>query len=285
MKKAMKLVWMVLFALPMIAFTACGDDDEPEPEPKVTIGDVSIEYSDLGTAATLEFEVKATNLTVADEVVVTYELNGQSGQATEDQSVYTIALSGLEPGEEYFVNITATAGTASDTQEVYLRYTLLKDYSVLLNKDREVIIKELMKDYTPYYQNLDGIFYDNEDNNLGEYINEVDCYFTFEDIEENPSVVVDDDCIWVDTQMSGLNPANILNYLTALYGKSEVSDDMNSYTFTKGDMYVWYDIDTEEGVCYVGYVNKKSWDDYDKETAQDVRKALKARRAAKRAAR
>lgn len=29
MKKAMKLVWMVLFALPMVAFTAC-DNDEPD---------------------------------------------------------------------------------------------------------------------------------------------------------------------------------------------------------------------------------------------------------------
>lgn len=31
MKKAMKLVWMVLFALPMIGLTACGDEDEPDP--------------------------------------------------------------------------------------------------------------------------------------------------------------------------------------------------------------------------------------------------------------
>ena len=31
MKKAMKLVWMVLFALPLISLTACGDDDEPAP--------------------------------------------------------------------------------------------------------------------------------------------------------------------------------------------------------------------------------------------------------------
>lgn len=28
MKKAIKLVWMVLFALPMVSLTACGDDDE-----------------------------------------------------------------------------------------------------------------------------------------------------------------------------------------------------------------------------------------------------------------
>lgn len=32
MKKALKLVWMVLFALPMVAFTACGDDDKDDDD-------------------------------------------------------------------------------------------------------------------------------------------------------------------------------------------------------------------------------------------------------------
>lgn len=196
MKKAMKLVWMVLFALPMVAFTACGDEDEPD--------------------------------------------------------------NGLK----------------------------FKDYSVLLNKDRKDILEKQMKDCTPYYQNLDGIFYDNDGNDLGQYINEVDCYFTFEDLEENPSAVPEEKCVWVDTEMSGVNAADLMNYLTDKYGKAAAeNDDMDSYTFTKGNMYVWYDIDAEEGVCYVGYVNKKSYDDYNNGNAQNIRKALKARRAAKRAAR
>lgn len=45
MKKAMKLVWMVLFALPMISLTACGDDDELENSDGVTIN--LKDYSDL----------------------------------------------------------------------------------------------------------------------------------------------------------------------------------------------------------------------------------------------
>lgn len=47
MKKAMKLVWMVLFALPLISLTACGDDDDDlvndETGATVNIKD----YSDL----------------------------------------------------------------------------------------------------------------------------------------------------------------------------------------------------------------------------------------------
>lgn len=44
MKKAMKLVWMVLFALPLISLTACGDDDlENEDGATVNLKD----YSDL----------------------------------------------------------------------------------------------------------------------------------------------------------------------------------------------------------------------------------------------
>ena len=39
MKKAMKLVWMVLAALPMIALTACGDD---EPDNGISFKDYSI---------------------------------------------------------------------------------------------------------------------------------------------------------------------------------------------------------------------------------------------------
>lgn len=87
MKKAMKLVWAVLFALPLIAFTSCGDDDEP----------------------ILDNE--------GDEITLT-------------------------------------------------------DYSDLLNKSREDIITKKMKDFTPYYQDIDGIFYDNDGNDLGENIAE-----------------------------------------------------------------------------------------------------------------
>lgn len=194
MKKAMKLVWMVLFALPMVAFTACGDDDEPD--------------------------------------------------------------NGLK----------------------------FKDYSVLLDKTRKDIVDKEMKDYTPYETPAGALFYDNDGNALGQYIDEVDCYFTWDDPFN--VAVPEEKCVWVDTEMSGVNAADLMNYLTDKYGKAAAeNDDMDSYTFTKGNMYVWYDIDAEEGVCYVGYVNKKSYDDYNNGNAQNIRKALKARRAAKRAAR
>lgn len=42
MKKVLKLAWMLLFALPLVTFTSCGDDDEPGD------GGISIkDYSDL----------------------------------------------------------------------------------------------------------------------------------------------------------------------------------------------------------------------------------------------
>ena len=193
MKKAMKLVWMVLFALPMVAFTACGDD---EPD------------------------------------------------------------NGLK----------------------------FKDYSELLNKDRKDIVDNKMKGMTPYWSVTGALFYDNDGNDLGQYIDEVDCYFTWDDPET--VTVPEDKCIWVDTEMSGVNANDLFDYLSNKYGKATAdSDDMDAYSFTKGNMYVWYDIDREEGVCYVGYVNKKSYDDYKNGNAQNLRKVLKARRAAKRAAR
>lgn len=64
MKKAMKLVWMVLFALPMISLTACGDDDELKGDDGVTIN--LKDYSDL-LDKTKEDVMKKMNIQVADE--------------------------------------------------------------------------------------------------------------------------------------------------------------------------------------------------------------------------
>ena len=41
MKKAIKLVWMVLFALPLISLTSCGDDDDP-----VNVGGIEVSFKD-----------------------------------------------------------------------------------------------------------------------------------------------------------------------------------------------------------------------------------------------
>lgn len=189
MKKAIKLVWMVLFALPLISLTACGDDDEPD-------GGISF-----------------------------------------------------------------------------------KDYSNLLNEDREDIIQKKMKDFTPYYQDLDGIFYSREGNSLGNNIEEVDVYFTFADLDEDPSLVPDEESVYVDVELFDFNSTDVFNYLTNKYGKAE-SNGPGSYTFTKGNMYVWYDYE-DGSYMYVSYVNKKKYDDFKKDSKKDVRRAMKARRAAR----
>lgn len=203
MKKAMKLVWAVLFALPLIAFTSCGDDDEP----------------------ILDNE--------GDEITLT-------------------------------------------------------DYSDLLNKDRDEIITKKMKDFTPYYQDIDGIFYDNDGNDLGENIAEVDCFFTFEDIEANPSVVPDKESVEVMVELYDLDANTVLTYLSKKYGEVVANGD-GAFTFTKGNMYVWLDIDDEDYLS-ISYVNKKKFDDYKNslstkgetfsihEHIQALRKAAKARK-------
>lgn len=47
MKKAMKLVWMVLFALPMLTLTACGDDDDELVDDNTGTTVELKDYSDL----------------------------------------------------------------------------------------------------------------------------------------------------------------------------------------------------------------------------------------------
>lgn len=63
MKKAMKLVWMVLFALPLISLTACGDDDEITNDDGVTIN--IKDYSDL-LGKTRDEVMKKMNMEVAE---------------------------------------------------------------------------------------------------------------------------------------------------------------------------------------------------------------------------
>lgn len=65
MKKALKLVWMVLFALPMISLTACGDDDDlVDNETGATVN--MKDYSDL-LDKTKEDVSKKMGIEVADQ--------------------------------------------------------------------------------------------------------------------------------------------------------------------------------------------------------------------------
>ena len=194
----MKLVWMVLAALPMIALTACGDD---EPD------------------------------------------NGIS----------------------------------------------FKDYSFLLDEDRQEILNKKMKGYEPVEEDLYGVYYESDAiTSLGDNISEVNAYFTFWE-ETSYGYVTYEDCVQVDVCLEGFADSDMFNYLTNKYGKAQMieddeDEDYVGYEFTKGNMYVWYDyIDKDE--IWVSYVDKKEFDKYVNSlpNAKAARKGLKAARKARRA--
>lgn len=197
MKKAFKLVWMVLFALPLISLTACGDDDEPD-------GSISF-----------------------------------------------------------------------------------RDYSNLINEDRNDILNKKMKDYTPYYEDLFGVYYAAYDeetdlaNSLGDNISEVDAYFTFfEERTDNPDLYVTyEDCVMVDVELYGFQEWEVANYLSNKYGKStQMANGLARYE--KDGKYIF--LDNEDGI-FVTYVDKKKYDGaFDtKATEFDIKAGLKAARARK----
>lgn len=162
MKKVMKLVWMVLIALPMISLTACGDDDE------------------LGT-----------------------------------------------------IN--------------------MKDYSSLLDKTRDDVLKKMNMDVAG--SDEEGIYY----LNVEEGVPEVDVFFTFFENNQYGTLQLYDKSVMVDVEVNGFPYNDLLNFVNDKYGKGTMDED-GIYVVKKGDMYVWLDWDSTEKDGYLTFVKKSEWD-------------------------
>lgn len=168
MKKAMKLVWMVLFALPMISLTACGDDDD----------------------------------------------------LIDDNTGISINM---------------------------------KDYSDLLDKTRDDVMKKMNMDVADSDNN--GIYYENVENGVPE----VDVYYTFFEDNEYGAQQTYEKSVMVDVLVDGFPYNDLLNFVINKYGKGNLNNE-GIYLIKKGDMYVWLEWDDEYEDGYITFVKKSEWD-------------------------
>lgn len=198
MKKAMKLVWMVLFALPMISLTACGEDDD----------------------------------------------------LIDDETGTTINL---------------------------------KDYSDLLNKSKEDVMKRMDMKVTD--SDEDGIYY--VDPAPG--VEEVDIFYTFFEENEYGAQQNYDKSVQVEVDLYGFTYDEIYNFCTKKYGDGQMHNGI--LVIRKGDMYVWYEYNNNSDTAELTFINKKEWDKVYGEIETkandginvDAFRALKARSKAHRA--
>lgn len=271
MKKAIKLLWMVLFALPLISLVSCGDD---EPEPSVEIGDISYTVSEDNSAATFTVPVKISGLSDGESVAVSYNLGSEPAVNVKPTSngSYTFTISGLTPGYEYGLTVTATAGSASDSKTLKFSIPLFTDYSVLIGKTRQQTINymgeqpydsdELMQTFVVNAGNVDYL---------------QTWYSYFDDVVLDNVVVVD---CFIDEDL----PLNaVTNYLMKLYTFDGIDED-GWYTYTGDNMVVWFVEYDEEGELAneVIYYNNPSDSDKKEVRGADMRAvkaAIKARKA------
>ena len=264
MKKIMKLAWMVLFALPMISLTACGDDDEPEPA-SVKIQDTAVTYDVDNHAATITFDVKANNLPEGTNVKVTYNLSGIPQDVTVgSDGVYTITRTNVELGSTQDVTITATAADAQDKVVVTIAMPLFKDYSFLLNMTASEANKAMgmqstvdggVQQFFPENVNVEFLF----------------AYYTLLGDSYNEIKMVD------SYLNEDLNENTVYSYLKNIYGDGEwVVDEEDGDEFSSWDFYTdnlmisFYPIDMD--VVYIGYSKSRS-------NVADIKAAVKANRA------
>ena len=194
----MKLVWMVLFALPMISLTACGDDDD----------------------------------------------------LIDDETGTTINL---------------------------------KDYSDLLDKNRDDVMKRMDMQVT--YSDEDGIYYETP----APGVDEVDIFYTFFEDNEYGAQKNYDKSVWVEVDLYGFTYDEIYNFATKKYGEGQMYDGM--LVIRKGDMYVWYEYDYDSDTAELSFIKKSEYDKVYGEIKTkandginvDAFRALKARAKAHRA--
>ena len=229
----MKLVWMVLFALPLFTLTACGDDDEPA---EVKINDLTYSLAEDGTSASFTFGVSATGLSAEEYVSVSYSFNNSVIDiAKGTDGKYAFTLSGLTPGRKYSVNITAALSEGTgDVETVEFLTPLFPNYSILLDKTRQevrnffTVAPQTVGDYGQYYA-LDG-----------KSIKAVEVYFTFFQEDSNGEYITSDEAEIVISNLVDTMEANkVQSYLDNLYKYKQIDED-GSFVFEGDDMEVWF---------------------------------------------
>lgn len=127
MKKAMKFVWMVLFALPLLAVTSCGDD---EPDGGISFND----YSDLiGKTSSDILDKKMKDFTPTDQ-----DLYGVYYAAYDEETGVSNSLGdNIAEVDAYFTFFDER----EDNPELYVTYTdcVMVDVELYGFKDWEVI--------------------------------------------------------------------------------------------------------------------------------------------------
>ena len=176
MKKTIKLVWMMLFALPFVAFTSCSDDDDLE---------------DNNTGTKVE----------------------------------------------------------------------LKDYSDLIGKKYNDVIKKMGGNYDTEASNQFQLVYINPDDN----VTYLDALYTFYDEGTDGnyypnSTTPYEKCVQVDVNVKGFDGTYLINRLQDFYGKTQFdTDEEGTYAFwDKDGKYIIYEFVNGEGE--ITYIDKKEFD-------------------------
>lgn len=264
MKKAMKLVWMALFALPLISLTACGDDDDKEPE--LTLGEIT--YSADVNNASATFSVPVTTKNITDDVKVSYTFNSVTSVATGSNGNYAFTLSNLTLGDSYSVTVKAEAAGLTTSQTVSFSMPLFKDYSVLLDKSRQGVINYMGTQPTA-----------SDDDYQAYYVNEGNVEYVFVYFTEFDDQISDDVEMVYSKLVSTLKSGRIVNYLESLYTFDEVDEDNWYWYYDEAtEMYAIYMMD-DNAIQYAyveDFYDDDDFDAYSKATATNVKANIKA---------
>ena len=259
MKRAMKFIWMMLFAIPMITITSCSkeDDNEPDSKAEITIGKVT--YTIDSSRNRVDFEVPITSKHIKGDLRVTYTIDEETIRiypSDDDPDLYLFTIRDLIRGESYRVTIKATYGDVSDTKVVKFTMSdsqtsqsLFKDYSVLIGKTRQGVVNYMGT--APFEQDEYSQFFIIED---FETTNVVGVEAWYVDIEDN---ILDK----VSNVFSLLNPelknTDILNYLKNNYEYLDYDED--GYYYKKDNLQIIYFPNIDDTFPMVLYVDMQTY--------------------------
>ena len=259
MKRVMKFIWVMLFAIPMIAITSCSKDDDNEPDSKAEITIGKVIYTIDSSRNRVDFEVPITSENIKEDLRVTYTLDGETNRiypSDDDPDLYLFNLRNLIPGESYEVTIKATSGDVSDTKVVKFTMpdsqtsqSLFKDYSALLGKTRQGVVNYMGT--APFEQDEYSQYFFIED---FETTNVVGVEAWYDDIENN---ILDK----VSNVFSLLNPelknTDILNYLQNQYEYLDYDD--GAYTYMKDYLLIIYLPNVDDTFPMVVYFDMQTY--------------------------
>lgn len=168
---------------------------------------------------------------------------------------------------------------------------LFKDYSYLVGKSLDDVIKDMGSDYLVGENGNGALYY--ELNSVPNVTN-VDVFFTFFDYNEL-GLITYDKAVEVDVTLKGLEYSQVYNELNKEYGNGEMISyedeegnvEDTEIKYTKGNRYI-YLYTSGSGYVNVDYVDKKAFDEAKKNAASaptrgadfDLRAAVKAAKKA-----